>query len=340
MIRYLNIYRFMIRVFPSLFLIFITQIVSGQQLPLFSQYVMNGFLVNPSLAGRDGYSSINFTAREQWMGIKDGPSTFVVNFQTTLLRNSFIFPQNHIRKKATRPTKPSRVGLGGSLYNDVNGIMRRTGFKFDYAYHLPLGKLREGQDNLSFGLGVIMYQHALRPGDLNYSYEDDPYFSNYDKSVFITDFSFGANYTTSKYYLGFSMTNILRGSLIFGNDNTEKRGELGHYFLTGGMNFPLNKEWTVIPSALVRSSDLLFKSIQMDLTTRVFYKENYWGGLSYRTNDALILLLGMRYDRFYIANSFDLVLTDIKTRSIGSYEISVAIKFGESSRRYRWLNSY
>jgi type IX secretion system PorP/SprF family membrane protein len=314
--------------------------VSAQQLPLFSQYVTNGFLVNPSLAGRDGYTSINFTVREQWLGMKGAPSTYVVNFQTSLMRNSFMSGSAHIRKKVTRPSKPSRVGIGGSLFNDNNGIMRRSGVKFDYSYHIPMGKSRTSENNLSFGLGLIMYQHAINTDNLNYTYEDDPYFSNYDRSVFITDFSFGTSYTTEKYYVGFSMTNILRGSLIFGDDNKLKRNEVGHFFLSGGANFPINKYWTVKPSAFIKSSDMVFKSMQVDLTTRVFYKDNYWGGLSYRTRDALTMLLGMRYDKFYIANSFDFGLTDIRKRSGGSYEVSLAVKFGESSRRYRWLNAY
>jgi len=37
----------------------------------------------------------------------------------------------------------------------------------------------------------------------------------------------------------------------------------------------------------------------MDLTARVFYKEDYWAGVSYRTGDAIIVLIGLKYDRFY-----------------------------------------
>lgn len=44
---------------------------------------------------------------------------------------------------------------------------------------------------------------------------------------------------------------------------------------------------------------MLFKSVQMDLTARVFYKEDYWAGVSYKTGDAIIVLIGLKYDRFY-----------------------------------------
>ena len=40
--------------------------VNAQQLPLYSQYTFNGFLLNPAVAGAEGYTAINLTNREQW----------------------------------------------------------------------------------------------------------------------------------------------------------------------------------------------------------------------------------------------------------------------------------
>jgi hypothetical protein len=85
---------------------------------------------------------------------------------------------------------------------------------------------------------------------------------------------------------------------------------------------------------------MLFKSVQADITGRVYYKEDYWAGLSYRTQDALILLMGFKYDRFYFAYAYDFTLTDIRRQSYGSHELTLAVKFGESARRYRWINAF
>jgi hypothetical protein len=79
----------------------------------------------------------------------------------------------------------------------------------------------------------------------------------------------------------------------------------------------------------------------MDLTGRVFYKEDYWAGLSFRTSNAIILLFGLRYDRFYFAYASDFALTDIRrTNTLGTHEITLAVKFGESARRYRWITPF
>jgi hypothetical protein len=107
------------------------------------------------------------------------------------------------------------------------------------------------------------------------------------------------------------------------------------------MKFPVSDYWLVEPSAYIKASDMLFKSIQMDLTGRVFYKEDYWAGLSFRTSNAIILLFGLRYDRFYFAYASDFALTDIRrTNTLGTHEITLAVKFGESARRYRWITPF
>jgi type IX secretion system PorP/SprF family membrane protein len=331
--------RYLKSILPVAIFSFIFGTAVAQQVPMYSQYIMNGFLINPSFAGRDGYTTVNLTVREQWVGMAGSPSTYAASFQTRLLKNSYISKSTSVRKKLIKPTKGGKVGLGGYIFNDNNGIMRRTGIQAAYAYHIAMGQTGGYPNDLAFGLAMTGYQFAVNTNGLIYD-PDDPLLNSYDRSVFITDFNFGASYTTSQYYVGFAMTNLLRGSLLFADTSSTKRNELGHFFLTGGMKFPLAADWVLEPSAFIKSSDMLFKSMQMDLTARVFYKDDYWAGLSYRTNDALILLLGLKYDRFYIAYAFDFTLTDIRRQSFGTHEISLAVKFGESARRYRWITPF
>jgi type IX secretion system PorP/SprF family membrane protein len=309
----------------------------AQQVPMYSQYIMNGFLVNPSVAGRDGYTTLNLTVREQWIGIQDAPGTYAASFQTRLLRNSYISKATAVRKKLVKPTKGSRVGLGGYVFSDHNGIMKRTGGQFVYAYHIPMGKTDDIPNNLSFGLSFAAYQYAVNLNGAIYN-QDDPFLRSYDRSVFIPDFNFGVSFTTTKYYVGFAMTNMLRGALMLADTGSVNRNELGHYFLTGGLKIPVSSEWKLEPSAFIKSSDMFFKAIQADITTRVYYRDDYWLGVSYRTSSALIAMLGLRYDRFYFSYAFDFTLTDIRTQTRGSQEFTLAVKFGDRARRYRWIN--
>jgi type IX secretion system PorP/SprF family membrane protein len=331
--------RYLRRIATVTFLSFIFGVGIAQQVPMYSQYIMNGFLVNPSFAGRDGYTTVNLTVREQWIGLAGAPSTYAASFQTRLLKDSYISKSTSVRKKLVKPTKGGKVGIGGYVFNDNNGIMHRTGFQAAYAYHIAMGESGEYPNDLSFGLALTAYQFYINTDGLLYDH-DDPLMLAYDRSVFIPDFNFGASYTTARYYAGFAMTNILRGSLLFADTSSNKSTQLGNFFLTGGMKFPLAPNWMLEPSAFIKSSDMVFKSIQLDLTARIFYKDDYWAGLSYRTNDAIIAMLGLRYDKYYFAYAFDFTLTQLRQQSFGTHELTFVVKFGESARRYRWITPF
>ena len=331
--------RYLKSILSAIALSFFTGAAFAQTVPMYSQYIMNGFLINPSFAGRDGYTTVNLTVREQWVGMAGAPSTYAVSFQTRILKNSFISKSTAVRKKIVKPTKGGKVGLGGYVFNDNNAIFHRTGFQLAYSYHIAMGRTEGIPNDLSFGLAMTAYQLAVNMNGLIYD-QSDPVLLSYDRSVFIPDFNFGASFTTARYYVGFAMTNLLRGSLIIADTSNINRSELGNFFLTGGIKFPLSPDWILEPSAFIKASDMFFKSLQMDLTARVYYKEDYWAGISYRTNDAIIALFGMKYDRFYFAYAFDFTLTDIRGQTYGTHELSLAVKFGESARRYRWINAY
>ncbi len=311
--------------------------LDGQQYPMYSQYIMNGFLLNPSYAGSDYYTTFGLTVREQWLNLPNAPSTYAAAFQTRILNDSYITKSTAVRKRIDRPTKGGRVGVGGYLFSDNNGIMHRTGLQMAYAYHLPVGI----DQQLSFGLSLSAYQYHV---DINGAVMPenviDEFLNNYDQVVYIPDANFGVSYMTRNYYVGFSMTNLFRGAFMIGNGGENGRSELGHYFLTGGMKFYTGSDWIIEPSVMLKSSDMVFKSAQLDLTGRVYYKDDYWLGLSYRTGDALVLLGGLKVDRFYIGYAFDFTLSEIRSYTYGTHELTVLARFGDNPRRYRWINKY
>ena len=311
--------------------------ISAQQFPLYSQYTMNGFLLNPSYAGSDYYTTFGLTVREQWLSLPNAPSTYAAAFQTRILNDSYITKSTAVRKKIDRPTKGGRVGVGGYLFSDHNGIMHRTGLQLAYAYHLPIGI----DQQLSFGLSLSAYQYfvdiagAVMPDDVQ-----DDLLNNYDQVVYIPDANFGVSYMTRNYYAGFAMTNLFRGTLMIGNGGKNGRSELGHYFLTGGIRLYPGVDWIIEPSIMLKSSDMVFKSFKADITGRVYYKDDYWLGLSYRTGDAIVMLAGLKVDRFYIGYSFDFTMSEIRSYTYGTHELTVLARFGDNPRRYRWINKY
>src|SRR5690554_6814621 len=108
--------------------ILLANVLKAQQQPVYSQYMMNPFLLNPAIAGYQGYTDFNLVAREQWLGYGDGPSTYSLSGQTRILRTSYRNRSRIIKSRRRRRRPSGRVGYGGYVYNDKNGAMSRTGF--------------------------------------------------------------------------------------------------------------------------------------------------------------------------------------------------------------------
>ncbi len=314
-------------------LLLFTDRSSGQQVPLYSQYMMNGFLLNPAVAGSEGYTAINITAREQWLGWKDAPSTHALSGQTRLLRNSYISKNASIKKRRRMSSRSGKVGLGGYIFNDQNGPIGRTGLQLSYAYHI-----RMRQSQFSFGISGIAYQFSVDATKIRFEEEFDEYFATADKAIFIPDASVGVYYTDSRIYAGFSASQLFESALRLGEKGYAEYKMKRYYYLTGGYDIEINPFFTIAPSFLFKTTEDL--TWQADINTKFIFNEEYWGGLSYRTGGALVFMGGVKVDKFFFGYAFDYTLSSMMKGTYGSHEIMIAVKFGDNARRYRWLNRY
>jgi type IX secretion system PorP/SprF family membrane protein len=315
----------------------ISSSLHAQQIPNYSQYRMNEFLFNPATAGVDGYSTAGLIAREQMMGIEGAPRTHAISIQSRLLPNSFIFKGLQIRKKRGWASRDGRIGVGAFIYNDHAGLLDRTGLQLTYSYHI---RLNDAQ--LSFGLSANFYQLRIQtdPGKIILADDDgsDGVINGSKRSTFIPDVNFGAFYMTSQYYAGFSATDLSQSSLKLGGyDNSEFKTNR-QYVLIAGYKIRLDKEIILEPNTLIRINEI--GKIQGDLGAKALFNDQYWGGLAYRTPNTLIALGGIKVNKFYFGYAFDFSFASIQRYSFGTHEFMLAYKFGETARRYRWLNEF
>ena len=319
-------------------LLFVTHSVIGQQKPMYSQYMFNTFLINPAAAGSEGFTSVNFTGRSQWLGLANSPQTQCISAQTRVLKNSFIAKALSLRKKYSKRSKSGRVGLGTYFYNDTYGAIRRTGGQVTYAYHIPLR-----QSQLSFGLSAEAFQYKLDKAMAQNTdnLRNDYYINNNSFNKFVFDGNFGAQFTTPLMYAGLSISDLFNSALNLGSSSNASNRLDRNYNIMGGYKFEVNRFVLIEPSTLLKVTER--GVFQMDLTARAYYREDYWGGLSYRTGagaGSIIILAGVRVNKYYFGYAFDYTLSDISTNTLGSHEFMLSLKFGENARRYRWLNRY
>lgn len=316
--------------------------LQSQQVPLYNQYMFDGFLLNPALAGSEGYTVYSLTAREQWIGFENSPKTYALSYQTRLLRKRFSITKNPDGTTRYKKGRSGRVGLGGYAFSDRNGLIDRTGLQFTYAYHIHMGT-----SQLSFGLSGIAYQFKVnwdKVGEGQSIFRDngDPLMGSLNRILYIPDANFGAFYSSEEFFTGLSVTQLFESMLKFGGNGSEAYSNYRmkrHYFFTLGTLREIKRsDWEIEPSLLVKGTEDLF--LQIDVNLRMIYDQKYWGGLSYRTNNALVALFGLQVNRLYFGYAFDYAFNRINQQSFGSHELVVTAKLGDPARRYRWLKRY
>ena len=129
------------------------------------------------------------------------------------------------------------------------------------------------------------------------------------------------NLSSNNYYAGFSATHINQPAIKY--DDLISTYLSRHYYFSGGYNIKLvNPLFELWPSVLFKTD---LAAWQLDVNTNIIYDKRFWGGISYRINDAVALLLGMElFNGLKLGYSFDLVTSSIGYYGFASHEIFVS----------------
>ena len=323
---------------PVFFLILLSLICpatgKAQQMPIYSQYTFNKFLLNPAAAGSDGYTSISVVAREQWTGFEGAPKTHAIMVDSRILKNSYIEKEVSVRRKKRLSSRSGRVGWAAYVFDDRSDLLGRTGIEGTYSYHLKINNAQ-----LSLGLSGMFYQFRFDKGAIFTGDDEfDPAIDGVKGSVYVPDANLGIYYASANLYGGASIMQLLQSSVQFGDTKGSDYEMKRQYNLMAGYLFSLGENIILEPSFLMKMPTSARP--QLDVTTRLVYKETYWGGLSYRTGNAFNIYLGARFDRLFFGYAFDYNFNSLMKYTYGSHEFMATLKFGENARRYRWLNPF
>lgn len=305
----------------------------AQQAPLYSQYMLNGFLLNPAIAGAEGYTAVNLTVREQWLGLANGPATYALSFQTRFMQESQISRSKSVRRRGKSASRGGRVGLGGYIFNHKNGAVDRTGLKLTYAYHIDLDRAQ-----LSFGLSMVGYQYKLDEDMIKLEIPDDDLWLGIHQSVFIPDADAGVYLSGNDFWVGVSVEQLLESAIKFGDNGYETLVMERTYNLLGGYDFMVNRDLTLSPSAYIKVTEN--GKMQVDISGKCFFKQDFWGGLTYRTGHSVVLMAGVMVDRLVFGYAYDIGLNGLMKHTYGTHEFTFAARFGDVASKHRWLNRF
>jgi len=306
--------------------------IYSQQDAMYTKYMFNSLAFNPAFAGSPGYMSARVLFRSQWMGIEGAPTSQSVTVHT--------------------PFK-DRLGLGISLGNDKIGATGSTYFNVSYAYHIPFAT---GKLSIGMQAGFMNWRADWNKLKFKDPAQLDEAFSDTTPNYWLPNVGTGVFYYASKFYLGFSVPNLIQNDLRkdVSSDVQIWARQYRHFYFTAGAALPINGPALVFkPSLLIKSVGLLGKftgdpsnassvgaPAQFDIDMSLLFYQALWVGVSFRSafsakqfgGDSSFdsvdiwvsyyLINGMR-----IGAAYDFTISKLQSKAKGTVEIMLGYDF-------------
>ena len=270
-----------------------------------SQYWAIPSYYNPAASGMGDKINVTALSRMQWSGIDNAPTTFFVTADTPIE----FFNKSH--------------GVGVVVNNDKAGLFSSTSFSLQYAYKL---KLWEGE--LALGLRVGMISQAFDGTKVDIP--ETPDHNTSDESIPQTNVSgmgfdagFGALFRHKYFDISLSSSHLTAPSIELDEKSVVKIPRV--FYLSAGGNIMLeNSLFEVYPSVMLKTT---MQFTQFDASLRMRYNKMFWAGLSYRVNDAVVVMIGGEFKSIRVGYAYDIGTSALAKVSGGSHEVFASYAF-------------
>lgn len=275
----------------------------GQNFPLYSQYIFDPYLINPSLVGNSRRSEVNLLYRQQWSGIKDGPRTIQFDIQ------------HPIDKKMT---------LGLNIYNDKTVLLSNTSVMATFGYKV---QLMTGHA-LGFGISAGVFSNRIRIEEVPDVDINDPVLLKAVQNNFVFDGQFGVNYSHKNFILGFSVLRLVNNR-PFADEQFQKItvNQLKNKVAFATYRFNLSENIGLQPSVAyhLTSDNQDYYNVGLFLS----YREIFDIGGGYRQDYGPNAMVRLKWKDLQIGYAYDLPSTHANVSTGGTNEVQIKWRFGK-----------
>ena len=305
--------------------LFLTTFVQAQDIHL-SQFNAAPILLNAANTGNfDGQFRVTTNYRNQWAAVSAPYATGIVSADFTLLKKKKNF---------------FGVGLSGIYDKSGTGELTNRTIYGSAAYHIHIGKsnkpkhyihigIQGGYVNRTININKLIFASQYNPTTHTFKLISIESFNNNNKSKYY-DLNAGAVWTST-----FSKKFSLQGGVNFMHINNPKELNLVinstsisiaatviHALAQVNLNDKVSLSPTILLMNYPTSSELTFGS------SLNYLLDNFtiYCGAYYRTNDAVIGLLGLQFKKIRLGFSYDINVSPlhVATNYKGAFELSLA----------------
>lgn len=266
-----------------------------------SQYFQAKPYYNPASVGATEDLNILALARMEWVGIKGAPLSFFAMADMPLTLGK------------------TQHGVGVVLLTESIGLFQNTHVGLQYAYKQ---KLFGGTISGGFQIGLVNQSFdgsKVEMVESEYHQQTDEAIPTSQVSGMGFDMNFGLFYTHKKFYAGIGMAHLIEPELQLDENAYSYIGRT--YNFMGGYNIPLPNPLFELQPSVFLLTDL--QSFHTDITARLEYNKMFNGGVSYRVNESVGILFGVKIGRFQAGYAYDFPITALGQATSGSHELYV-----------------
>jgi type IX secretion system PorP/SprF family membrane protein len=210
----------------------------------------------------------------------------------------------------------AKHGYAVQVLSEQAGLLGKTGIYLNYAYQIKMNK------KWKIGLGVRpgFVQYRVRLYDAVIADAGDPVLTGNSYSGNAFDVNAGFRLYSDKFEFSGTIDHLIGKGLSIPSYNQNLQF---HYTLMSSYKFQFKKNWEFRPGLLFHYTKPV--PAQLSILAQLSYKDKFFGGLNFRTNDAIGIFIGIRIkNRLSITYGYDYSYTKLRKYSAGSHEIGIS----------------
>ena len=313
--------------------------VYSQQLPQYSQFLLNKALYNPAAMTINNQAEISLVGRWQMLGFGLEPKTVALIGQSKIQKKAKIIfnPASRISQEIVPIDKKRKIKLshfvGGQILTDNYGAFRSTDFSGNYALKIPINN----KWKVSLGASIGLSNHSFIPSRavvlnsidplLPYNGGDMEYdaFTQGKLNQLSLNTGAGLALNSSNFFLSIGAKQLAKNYISFGNSsiNFDQRT---HWNLMAGYNFSIGNGLDIQPAILIKRMQA--NKLSYEFSTLATINYIFWAGVNYHLGASAGIMVGMEIsDELKIGYSMEFATTRINYFSNGGHEIMISYAF-------------
>ena len=307
-------------------LLFMSKKSYTQQLPIYSQYMFNDYLINSAYAGTYAFTPIILNHRTQWVGFGDSaPQTSSISMHGRMGETS---------------------ALGGSMLYDKTSPISNTQMELSYVYHAILNERARLGLSMALGGTFSMKQFTSEIGATHSEMTNGAIdiVNQENDSQSVGDVNFGIILFNDYFDIGLSIRNLLAPEHV-DPSITDEINRVKYLLIHGTYlgRRDQSSPFALVPSFVLRKMGLITYNelFEADFNLKMVYRNKIWTGISYRTHEkAISTLIGFNTPTVFLGWSYDIGTSQLGAYHNGSHNIAIGLKIGKNKRPIRNQNPF